>query len=317
MMLNRIHVLRPGQFTTVQDGGRRHHRRRAYPQSGAMDLESMRWANSLVGNALDAPTLEFTLVGGALRFEQPATLALTGAPVVASLNQAPVVFYQRFLVPAGGTLDLGPMQQGMRTYLAIGGQLAASPILGSWSTYIPGKFGGFEGRSLQVGDTLLWETVLRHEAKSVQEHRQRKFSDPALIRTLPGPEWNAFSDAFQRSFLAQNHRVTFQSDRMGIRLESDAAAFPFEGPSMLSSPTFPGTVQLPESGKAVVLMADGQTTGGYPRILQVIEADLGNVAQARPGASLRFKLVAMEEALEAQKWVTFPVSPSSKEGAND
>lgn len=297
MALLTLSVLEGGQFTTVQDAGRKGFRKFGIPTSGAMDKWSMRAANSLLGNPVDAAVLECTYAGGRFHFDQEASIALVGAQMPARLNGKSIALHQTLQVPAGGELILGRALTGCRTYLAIGGELQLATTLGSYSTYPLGEFGGHKGRPLKAGDQLQWQVSQTCTSKEIPEHRVRSFLGRQLLRFLPGPEWEQLPTAHKEAFLKAVFTLSPQSNRMGIRLEPQDSHLSHQLPQLASGPTFPGTVQLPEGGKPIVLTADGQTTGGYPRIAQVIAADIDRLSQIQPGGEVGFVQVSMEEAL--------------------
>ena len=313
-----LHVLRPGLLTTVQDLGRFGYQHAGIVVSGAMDATALRVANLLVGNPEHAAGLEITLLGPRLRFEADHLLALTGAHLSPTLNGQPVPLNRPVAVRAGAELAFGAAVAGCRAYLAVAGGVAVAPVLGSRSTYLRAGLGGLHGRALATGDALLTvepaavSAQLMHRLQQTRRQQQlaagwaaaRWTPGPALcptpqpnpvIRALPGPEYEQFSAASQRAFWQQPFTVTTAADRMGYRLQGP----PLERlttAELLSSAVAFGTVQVPAGGQPIVLMADHQTTGGYPRIAQVITTDWSALAQVRPGGVLRFAEVTLAEA---------------------
>jgi antagonist of KipI len=288
-----LSVLRRGMLTTVQDLGRYGHRRDGVPSGGAMDSFALRVANLLVGNGDNAAGLECTLVGPKLLFSQPARVAVCGA----SFEGVPS--WQPFQVKAGEQLDLGSCRHGARAYLAVRGGIETESLLGSRSTYVRGRWGGFEGRALREGDVLkVGDGVDKAGDEGNAGGHWRidprilpAYSASPTVRVIPGLSAADLAEEFFQS----TFEVTPQSDRMGIRLRGPALAKKTVG-EMLSRPVVPGTVQLPPDGSPVVLMADAQTIGGYPQIAHVITVDLPLVAQLRPGNHLRFTETTVEEA---------------------
>lgn len=300
-----IHVLAPGLLTTLQDDGRRGWRHLGIGCAGALDAFSHAVANRLVGNA-DAPALEITLAGPRLRFDRAARIAICGAEIDAHADGSGLPGWRRIDLPAGSTLVFGGCRRGARAYLAIAGGFAAPRALGSASTDLRGGFGGLHGHALVAGDVL----SAAGAAASRNPHRARSAADApaiarwwidpapdidftrlAVVRVLPGRDATKPADAL----FSREWRVAPASDRQGLRLQcpsrtgpgSDALslAVPREA---VSEPVAPGTIQLPSDGGPIVLLADAQTHGGYPRIGHAIRADRPRLAQLRPGDALRF-----------------------------
>ncbi len=309
-----LSILRPGLLTTVQDLGRHGYQQDGIIVSGAMDATALRVANLLVGNPETTAGLEITLLGPKIRFETDCLVALTGAHLSPTLNGQPVGLNRPVWVAAGTELAFGRALAGSRAYLAVAGGFALAPVLGSQSTYLRAGFGGFQGRALQAGDVLSVGQFSAIGEKLRQQLAQRLSHSswvparwtpgPALcptphpnpvIRAVRGPEYELFSEASQRAFWHEPFTVTPEADRMGYRLHGPALARPIETELLSSAVTF-GTVQVPAGGQAIVLMADRQTIGGYPRLAQVITADLSALAQVRPGARIQFAEVSLAEA---------------------
>lgn len=293
-------VLQPGLFTTIQDLGRTGYQEFGVPVAGAMDALALRVANRLVGNPEGAAGLEITLLGPTLRFETPTVIALTGADLGALLDGSPLPTWQSVAVAAGSTLSFSGPRAGARAYLAVAGGVAVPPLLGSRSTYVRAAMGGWEGRALRAGDVLpVGQTYPLPPAG-------RRFP-PELIPALPrevtvrvilGPQDDHFPPEAVERFLQSKYRVSAASDRMGYRLEGPALSHA-RGPDIVSDSIPPGAVQVPGQGTPIVLLADRQTAGGYPKIAVVIAADLRLLAQLQPGDSISFRAVSQEEAVAA------------------
>jgi len=284
-----LQVLAPGPLTTVQDQGRIGWRHLGVAQCGALDPCAAALANHLVGNAPDEAVLELTLQGPTLQFDQPVRLAICGARVLARFESAAG---ERRVVEAGrpatlpaGVLRTGALRDSARAWLAFAGGIDVPEMLGSRSTDLRGGFGGHEGRALRGGDALSLRTP--RAIACLQAQAPKWWIDPHFdergrpIRYVPSPHADgALLDA-------RAWRVGNRSNRQGLRLEG--ASLDSDHPEEISAPVAPGTVQLPPDGQPIVLLADAQTVGGYPRLGHVVAADLPRLAQLRPGDSLRFQ----------------------------
>jgi antagonist of KipI len=297
-----ITVLKPGLLTTVQDAGRPGHRASGMPVAGAMDRLAFALANRMAGNDPGAAVLEFTLVGGAFRFEEDATVALAGAPMPASLDGRPVESGVPLSVPAGSTLTLGVAPRGVRTCLAVRGGIDVPLLLGSRSTYLRASFGGFEGRALRAGDRLPVGPPPRIPPTEAGPSRAL----PALpapgeaiaLRVIQGPQDDRFAPDGLETLLASTWKVTTLNDRMGYRLEGPPVRL-LDGADIVTDGVVPGAVQVSGDGKPTVLMLDCQTTGGYAKPFTVIGPDLRLLAQARAGDGVRFVRCTQVEAVAA------------------
>ncbi|HEX7055524.1 MAG TPA: biotin-dependent carboxyltransferase family protein [Burkholderiales bacterium] len=309
-------VLRPGLFSTLQDLGRYGHQHLGIVPCGAMDPVSHAMANALVGNDEGEATLECTVVGPELRFEQDALVALYGAACEGRGARLPA--NRPVLVPAGETVSIGTAVRGTRAYLAVAGGFRVPPVLGSRSTYAPAGFGGLAGRALRSGDRLptveplaelsaerfsrlsgvLARGRLRTVRWSVPELTLPR-AGTLLVRAMEGRHRAQFDAASQAAFFSHEWRVSPSSDRIGYRLEGPRLqrAKPLD---VLSEPTCLGTVQVPNDGCPIVLMADHQTTGGYPKIAELASADMPQLAQLPAGARVRFLACSVEEAQHAE-----------------
>lgn len=279
-----MQVLRPGLSSTVQDLGRTGWRHLGVAHAGALDRDAARLGNRLVGNPPGEGVLELTLHGPTLRLDAPARIALTGATVSARFDGWPVPCGRPVELPAG-TLELGPVRGGARAWLAIDGGIAVPQVLGSRSTDLRGGFGGVQGRALRAGDVLPLGAAPSFEC--LQAHSVPWWIDPgfdedprAPIRYCPSPHpWAA-------PLARRGWQVSASSDRQGLRLQGEA--LPSAQADGVSEPVAPGTIQLPPDGQPIVLLADAQTVGGYPRLGHVIAADLPRLAQCVPGQALHF-----------------------------
>ncbi len=313
-----IRVLRAGPLATVQDLGRPGLQHHAIVPGGAMDPVSHRIANALVGNPGECATLEFALVGPELRFELDTLIAVHGARFDAHVDGAPLPLARPVLVAAGATVTLGAAVEGSFGYLAVAGGIDVPRVLGARSTHLAAVFGGLDGKVLAANASLplvadvtnrsndrfariarSGATTIKHRARSVRWFAPMVSlppTDPLVLRVVDGVHAARFDDVSRQAFFGDAWQVAAESNRMGYRLSGPrlALAAPLE---IASQSVCFGTVQVPVSGQPIVLMADRQTTGGYPRIAEVIAADLPRLAQASPRKSvLRFERVTLEAA---------------------
>jgi antagonist of KipI len=292
-----VHVLAPGLLSSVQDAGRHGFRHLGVGSAGAMDAYSHAIANLLVGNPAHAPALEITMAGPRLRIGRAMRIALCGADIVARCDGHDLPGWRTIDLPAGSEFTLGNCRRGARAYLAVAGGFDVSSSLGSSSTDLRGGFGGFSGRTLaggdvlSVGDGAIDADAIRIASWWIDPTPDLDFASPAIIRMLPGHDATSPSDAV----FAHEWRVAAASNRQGLRLEGDAVQ-PANANERISEPVAPGTVQLPPDGHPIVLLADAQTHGGYPRIGHAIVADRPRLAQLRPGDALRFVRCTAQEA---------------------
>ncbi len=297
--MNTIQVLRPGLLTTVQDRGRFGYQKFGVPVSGAVDEIALRVANILVGNPQGAAALEVTALGPQLRFLVDAVVALTGAEVEVDLDGRPVSWYKSFRIRARQVLDIRSCTHGLRAYLAVAGGIDVPVLLGSRSTCLVANFGGFRGRALATGDVLAVgppsAPLLDLVEREVPDGWRPRHAAPVTLLVVMGPQDDAFTEEGRRTFLVSTYRVSPHADRMGYRLDGPVIAH--KGSADILSDWVPlGGVQVPGDGKPIILLADRQTTGGYPKIATVIKPDISLVAQRRPGDTLAFQAVSVVEA---------------------
>jgi KipI family sensor histidine kinase inhibitor len=295
-----IEVLEPGLQTSVQDLGRRGYRRLGVGWAGALDSTAARAANALVGNDAGEALLECTLAGPRLRFLSATPFAVTGADLGALLHRTdlgawPVPLGLRVLARPGNELAFTGRQRGCRAYLAFAGGLDVPRVLGSRSTDLVGGFGGLDGRALRAGDSLCLGPA-RPRASEVEAWQPPEASTgPARIRVVLGPQDDRIEPASVVRFLAEPYAVAAASNRVGCRLEGERLAHRGSA-EILSDGMAPGSIQVPPDGQPIVMLADGPTTGGYPKLATVLSADLPLIAQLVPGVdSVRFEAVALDE----------------------
>ena len=293
-----IQVETAGVFSTIQDSGRFGHRSFGVNPNGWMDAFSARIGHILVGTASAAASLEFHFPAPKIRFEIGTVIALTGADFAPAINGQPVSMWTALSVSAGDVLSFKQPLWGSWGYLAIQTGLDVPSILGSRSSNLAARFGGFEGRRLNAGDQIAFCDVTSQFIggfATVSPHfRFRCLVENSRIRLLPGPEFQLLDEAARRTLTEGVFEISGNSDRMGFRLNGPKIQSP--AGSMVSSAVTFGTVQLLPDGNLIVLMADHQTTGGYPRIATVIAADLPRLAQKHAGQTIEFEMSTFDEA---------------------
>lgn len=308
-MTAQLEVIASGLAVTLQDRGRFGYRRIGVPVSGALDPVLLAAANALVGNAADAVGLEILLsgpvlkvctgrvrisiagdVGAQMQSARGATLRV--APwSTATLASGDIIRFGTAALPAAGGLRLA--------YVGVGGGVEVPAVLGSRSTYTRAALGGVHGRAIAVGDLLACRG--RVDAAPLEFRGGHPFAHPTgPIRVMPGAQTDHFTDEALQALFSQPFTVTRDSDRMGMRLEGPALRHNELGADIASDGVTPGAIQVPGNGQPIILMADCQTVGGYPKIGTVISADLARLAHARPGAQLRFARVGLAEAAAAR-----------------
>lgn len=285
----------PGFMTMVVDEGRRRYRKLGVPVSGAADLRSYRFANQLCGNAPGEAALEMTLLGARLRAQVDLTAAVTGAPAPVTIDGKQASMDESLFLPRGSLVEVGSLQSGCRTYLAVAGGIKVPRVMRSRSTYLRGRFGGYQGRLLRPGDLLPVGPAPEHSfilEQTVALPRQTPGLLAALkapevvLRVTPGPE---AEPSVLEALCSDSYTVSPESDRMGLRFAGRAIA---DGNGdILSSPVVPGTIQVPSDGRPLLLFCDAQTTGGYRRVATVTAEDLPLAGQLRPGARVAFWVV--------------------------
>jgi antagonist of KipI len=288
-----IHVIKPGFLTTVQDLGRPGFAHLGLSPGGAADSISFRIANLLVGNDANAPALEITLMGPTLEFESAATIAISGCGTSGSLP-----INESFEVAAGTTVPVGSLSDGARAYLAVRGGLVVPKVMHSYSTFLPVRIGGLQGRALRAGDELVigkqthvgFRKLSAEFLASLRPHR-----GPIRVTSSLQSEW--FDQETLRRFHQQAFTVTDQSNRSGLRLAGEPILGKYRR-ELLTEGIALGAVQVPPDGQPIILFVDQQTTGGYPKIANVIAADLPRVGQLRPRDEVRFQPVKVPHAIE-------------------
>jgi antagonist of KipI len=296
--MSTIRVQSPGLLTTVQDLGREGFGPLGVSPSGAADPISLRLGNRLVGNVEGAPALEMTLLGGTFLFPDGAIVALTGSDFGATLDDAPVAAGVSIKIYAGQTIRCGSTRSGARCYLCVQGGIAVPHFLHSASTHLLSGLGGFEGRPLRKGDVLQIAAAGGGGTfctRKIASHIQQNLAACDVLRVTRGPQADRFTVASLREFHENAYRVTEQADRIGIRLDGLPVRQTADRP-MITEGVSLGAIQIPPGGSPIILFVEQQTTGGYPKIANVIAADLHRLGQLRPRDQIRFEEVTFETA---------------------
>lgn len=303
-MTVRLVIAQPGLMTTVQDLGRFGAQALGVSVSGALDRDALRVANALVGNEASAAALEIRMLGPLIRVEGgDVRVALVGTQTPLQIigeNAASIPAGQSVRLPSGTVIQIGAIKDSGVCYLAVEGNFDIGPVLGSLSTYLPGGMGGFEGRALRAGDEL---PLAGEGAARRAERRVRRSvfgEDNSPIRVVPGPQDDYFTGASVQDFLSAGFEVLPSSNRMALQLAGPVLEHS-KGYNIASDGIVAGSIQVPGNGMPVVLLADRQTTGGYPKIATVISADLPRLGRLLPGARIRFAAIDAAEAEELRR----------------
>lgn len=277
-----IKVLNTGFFSTIQDWGRTGYRNKGIPVSGVMDRYSAAMANALLENEETDALLEITMTGPVLNFDAPTFIAFTGADLQATLNDQPIEGYQVHKVETGDTLAFGKLTNGFRCYLAVKGGFLSEKVLGSRSFFRPITA---ENR-IKAGMELPFGTYENFTPKITTIKVATLFEETKL-EVQPGPEFDILNEKQRKELLGSKFTIAKENNRMAYQLKQNLDG---HSVNMLTSATLPGTVQLTPSGKIIILMCDGQTTGGYPRILQLSQKSISVLSQKKFGDSIAFRL---------------------------
>ncbi len=305
-----IRVLKPGLLTTVQDLGRPSYQQYGIVVGGALDGFAARVVNLAVGNEDNDAVLEMAQTGPDLQFARDALVAWTGGDFEATVAGQPLPRDRAVRVAAGETISFGVARNGLRAWLAIAGGIDVPLVMGSRTTYRRANLGGYKGRPLAAEDELktfpaseravavlasLAASGKRATAWTVRPETMGRPAAAGVVRAMPGPEWDWFTDHAQRDFFAANWEATREADRMGVRLQGPALTL-VKPREMISSAVNAGVVQVPAAGQPIVLLPSRQSVGGYPRLASVAAVDLGRFTQLRPGAKVRFEKISVAAA---------------------
>ncbi|NDI35685.1 biotin-dependent carboxyltransferase family protein [Chengkuizengella sediminis] len=311
-----LKILKPGMLTTIQDLGRVGYQKYGVVAGGVMDSYAARIANLLVGNEEDAAVMEMSMIGPSIEFQEDSLISICGGDLSAIIDGERVPMWRPIIIKAGSCLQFSNVKSGCRAYLSAAGGISVPEVMGSSSTYLRAAIGGYEGRALKQGDLIsvhqsdyigntkiqsflqLYSTSLKSFIPLpwfVSEYSLPAYQSQVMIRVMKGREFELFQDESITSLLSETFTIHPQSDRMAYRLNGAQIQLK-TNLNMISEAVTMGTIQVPPDGFPRILLADRQTTGGYPRIAQVASVDLPLIAQLKPGDSLMFQEVTLEEA---------------------
>ncbi len=295
-------VVAPGLHSTVQDLGRFGYQAYGVPVAGALDPLGLRLANAVAGNAEDMGGLEFLYAGPTLEVAAAAVRVAASAAEIDILSDPPrrIPPWQSVRLARGARFRFGALKGSVCGYLAVEGGFAMAPVLGSLSTYVRGRIGGLEGRPLRAGDRLALALDSPGERGEVCLADPPDLTQPARLRVVLGPQDDSFTKGALDAFLDRPFTVSPEADRMGLRLAGPRLDHA-HGFNIVSDGIVTGAIQVPGSGQPIVLLADHQTTGGYPKIATVISADLPAAGRLKPGDEIGFAAVSLAEAQEARR----------------
>lgn len=298
-----ILIHNPGLLTTIQGESRKGYLRFGMPRSGAMDKFAMRCANYLVGNDQYSAILECTLIGPEIEFLSTLHFSITGAECSATLNNRPIENWRSVRAKKRSILRIKTSTNGARIYIAFSGGLSIDKVMGSVSTYLPGKVGGFNGRSLRKGDIITTgkSSLGRFFSRSLNSNDIPDHGGDKTLRLISGVDYSSFSESEANKLQISEYTVSQNSDRMGIRLSGIPIGLENSLPDILSYGIGHGTVQIPGDGNPIIMCVDSQTTGGYRQIANIISADLDIVAQLSTFQKVRFKFINLNEAVNLLK----------------
>jgi len=305
-----ITILKPGMMSSLQDLGRYGFQQFGVPIGGAMDKVSAALANIICGNDENEAVIEMTLHGTSIMFNEAAFCAFVGGGCKAYVDDVELPFNRLLWIPAFSIFKTTANAQGCRSYLAVSGGFNVKKVMGSASTYTPSRIGGLEGRNLATGDMLAFkcEQVLQAAPNLKMLTNGVGIShwhtadlviptpDIVTVHAIKGPEFDLFSSSSQENIFNSEFTISSRSNRMGYRLEGKKFMLEHKT-EMVSTAVTAGIVQVTHEGDPIILMADAQTIGGYPRIARICAADIPLLAQTRPGVKIRFKEISEQKSI--------------------
>jgi antagonist of KipI len=297
-----MQVLAPGPLTSIQDLGRPGYGEYGVPPSGALDAFSLRAANLLVGNPENGACLEITMFGLRIKALRDFAVAVTGGDLNPFCNDKPFGMWSSSILKEGDILSFRGVKCGCRSYLAIGGGFFLPEVLGSRSTNLSSGFGGFDGRPFRKGDILSAHSPhlrLKTEGRSLPQDLIPQYTKKWRLRVILGPQDDQFTAAGRDTFFRHAFQVSYQSDRTGIRLSGPSLErSPEVEESIISEGVIPGAIQVPGDGQPIVILVE-IVTGGYRKIATVISADLPLLGQIKPGDTVSFEEISLQDAYGA------------------
>lgn len=297
-----LEILSPGILTSIQDLGRYGYGRYGVAPSGALDSFALRIANLLVGNRPDHAGLEAMLLGPAIRALADIVVAVTGGNLQPRRNKQPIEMWHSHILKKDDILSFDSALSGFRVYVAVGGGISIPPVMGSRSTNLSSGFGGLQGRALKKNDILTSENhshPVKTDTRAFNTAWIPVYPNNWSLRVIWGPQDDHFPDESRGSFLSASYEMSSDSDRTGIRLQGPVIRQkPDIQTSIISEGVIAGSVQIPGDGKPIIILGE-TVTGGYRKIATIISADLPLLGQIKPGDTLRFTAVSLEEARQA------------------
>ncbi len=305
--MKKLHVIKPGFLSLLQDGGRFGHHQIGLTNGGPLDPDAFRWANRLCENSDSATAIEITFGGLQLISAADTRIAVAGADMPLTINGESKALWRSHHIHNGDRIELGYSQSGCRTYLAIADGFQIEPMFDSAATVVREGIGGLNGLALQKDDRLDCQAtnLKQHQDLQVPTNLQPTYSNYVELRVIPGFQDSSFSRYQQRLFFNSRYSVSDQSDRMGYRLNGPTISSSIS--TMLSEGICLGAIQIPGDGQPIILLNDRQTIGGYPKIGSVLSIDLAKLAQLQPGADITFTPITIDHAhnllnLQHSRW---------------
>lgn len=297
-----IEIINPGWPSLIVDGGRFGEAAVGVPSSSALDHYACKALHGLIGCRMDTPVLEVMGANFTLRFHQAMTFAITGARIKASLDDRPVRPWASVQTAPGSLLRIQEVMEGLRYYIGFSGTMDLERVIGSFTTNLECRFGGYQGRILRAGDRLAFTEIRDAGRSAVPDRAIPAMRPPHRLRVVAGPEMAFFTDESRDRFMNRGAHVVYdvstQTNRTGIRLEGEPLCFrPGVEKSIISEGILPGTVQIPGDGRPIIMLYE-RTIGGYARIALVVKADHDRLAHLKPGDPVLFEMIDINEACQ-------------------
>ena len=300
-----LEILKAGLQTSVQDLGRFGAAHLGISASGASDNLAMRIGNLIVGNPENTTAIEMTLTGDTVLFHSDAFIALAGSKFKINLDEKPFPFWSGTYIQAGQVLTIGSTLSGARCYLCVRGGLQVKKIINSASTHLTSGMGGLNGSILKKGNRIAFGK-LDNVIQPIKNMENYPSTNTTTIRATKGLQWDWFDNQNRKLFFEKDYRVSNVSNRMGLRLRGQSI-FSSKGNEIITEGMPLGAIQIPGNGQPILSFVEHQTTGGYPKLANVISADISKVGQLKPGDQFKFKLIDFPEAekarLEQEKYI--------------